>query len=163
MDNLYAPSSYDENFCLKPPLIMWLGMFYLSRAFTLPIAMAIGTYAGVNGDAINMFRDFWAAQTLIPSTISALVLVATVRRHPSASAPVRWIWARGRFLLVASAVIDLGLSMLAPMRLAEISDQTLLSIGASVVDLFFLVYFLAARRIKDTFAEFPLPLESRSK
>jgi hypothetical protein len=44
------------------------------------------------------------------------------------------------------------------IRQGEISDQSLLSLIAAVADLYFLVYILAARRVRDAFSEFPPPL-----
>jgi len=159
MSKLYAPSSYDHFFCLKPPVMMWIAVLYLSRALTLPIAMAIGSFSGVNDAAIHMARGLWSANTLLPSLIAALVLLAAFRRTPKASSLVRWIWARGRVLLAAAAAIDLALSLVAPLRVGEIDDRTILALIAALVDGYFLIYILASQRIRDTFAEFPPPLE----
>ncbi len=34
----YDPGSYDANFCLKPPLLLWLAMLYFARALVLQAA-----------------------------------------------------------------------------------------------------------------------------
>jgi hypothetical protein len=39
-----------------------------------------------------------------------------------------------------------------------INDQALLSAGAAVIDVYFLVYILTARRVPLAFSEFPAPL-----
>ena len=41
-----------------------------------------------------------------------------------------------------------------------IDDQSLLPIISVVADAYFLIYVLAARRVRDTFFDFPPPLET---
>jgi hypothetical protein len=161
--NTYGESSYDHHMCLKPPLLLWLAVLYLCRAVTLPAAMGIGTVAGVNADAIALFHGLWSIQTLLPSAIALCVLYALCRRLPNASMPVRWIWANGRILLALSAGTDLVLSLIALIRQGEIDDQALMSLLAAAVDAYFLLYILLARRVRDAFAEFPLPLDAARK
>ncbi len=153
----YGPSSYDDYLCLKPPLLLWVAVLYLSRAITLPVAMGIASFAGVNADAIALLRRLWTVESLAPSLIAAVILYALCRRVPTASGLLRWIWARGRVFLVVSAAIDLILSLSSPIRLREINDEVLLSVLSAAVDLYFLLYIFAARRVRDTFSEFPTP------
>lgn len=40
MPRTYSPASYDDNWCLKPPLLLWVALIYLSRAISLPVAAA---------------------------------------------------------------------------------------------------------------------------
>lgn len=163
LNHTYAPSSYDDYFCLKPPLMLWLAVLYLSRAITLPIMMGMGSYFGVNRDALKMFRALWTVQTLVPSMLAAIVLFALLRRAPGASKAVRWIWARGRLLVAIAAGLDLALTVVPLIRAGEINDAAVLSAIAGVIDLFFLAYVLFARRIRDTFSDFPPALDSPGK
>jgi hypothetical protein len=156
---LYPASHYDDQMCLKPPFLLWVAVLYLSRAITLPVAMAIGHFAGVDASAITLFRGIWSVDALIPSLIAAVILYTLCRRVPSASQWVRWIWARGQIFLAVSAVLDIALLSLMLIRQGEINDQSLLSVLAAVVDVYFLVYILAARRVRHAFAEFPAPLD----
>jgi Protein of unknown function (DUF2919) len=156
----YPPSHYDDQLCLKPPLMLWVAVLYLSRAITLPIAMAIGHFAGVDGRAITVFRGLWSADALVPSFIAAVFIYTLCRRVPTAPKPVRWIWAHGRFFLAVSAALDIALLVIGLIRQGEVNDQSLLSLIAAVVDLYFLVYILAARRVRHAFSEFPLPVAS---
>jgi hypothetical protein len=81
----YPASHYDDQMCLKPPLLLWVAVLYLSRAVTLPVAMAIGHFAGVDASAITMFRGIWSVDDVIPSMIAALMLYTCVDaspRHP---------------------------------------------------------------------------------
>jgi hypothetical protein len=161
--NTYSESSYDHYMCLKPPLLLWLAVLYLSRAVTLPAAMGIGTFAGVNADAIALFHGMWSMQTLLPSAIALCVLYALCRRLPNASMPVRWIWTNGRILLAVSAAMDLVLSLIALIRQGEIDDQALMSLLAAAVDAYFLLYILLARRVREAFSEFPAQLDVSRK
>jgi DUF2919 family protein len=154
----YPASAYDDQMCLKAPLLLWLAVLYLSRAFTLPIAMAIGHFAGVDSRATVALRSLWSVDGLIPSVIAAVVLYALFRRVPTASGLVRWIWARGRMFLLIAAGLDILLLVVAVFLQGEINDSSLLSLSAAVIDLYFLVYLLAARRVRQVFSEFPLPL-----
>jgi hypothetical protein len=154
----YPSSYYDDQMCLKPPLLLWVAVLYLSRAITLPIAMAIGHFAGVDSRAITAFRAFWSLDGLIPSLIAAVILYTLCRRAPTAPRLIRWIWAHGQTFLAVSAVLDIALSSIALIRQGDINDQSLLSLFAAVFDLYFLVYIITARRVRHAFSEFPAPL-----
>lgn len=158
----YSESSYDHYLCLKPPLLLWLAVLYLSRAVTLPAAMGIGAFAGVNADAIALFRGLWSMQTLLPSLIAICILYALCRRVPNASKPVRWIWAHGRIFLAVSAGMDLVLSLISLIRQEEIDNQALVLLLAAAADAYFLLYILVARRVRDAFLEFPPPDPARN-
>lgn len=156
----YPPSSYDDYFCLKPPLLLWAAVLYLSRAISLPLALGIGHAAGVSQDATKILHSMVSVDTVLPSALAVAVLYAMCRRQPQASSAVRWVWAHGRSLLAAAAVIDGALSAYALTRNGDITDQSLASLLEVGFDLYFLLYVLAARRVRDTFADFPLPLTS---
>jgi hypothetical protein len=155
----YPASHYDDQLCLKPPLLLWVAIFYLSRTVTLPIAMAMSHFAGVDPSAIAVMRGLWTVNGLVPSLIAVALLYAVCRRAPTASKPVRWIWANGRVVLAVSAILDAILLGIALIKQGEINDQALISMLAAAGDLYFLVYILVARRVRDAFAEFPPPLE----
>jgi hypothetical protein len=154
----YPASQYDDEMCLKAPLPLWLAILYLSRAITLPIAMAIGHVAGVDDRAIAQFRGFWSVYGLLPSLIAAVILVTLLRRTPAAPDWMRWVWARGRGVLAVAAILDMILLMTADIR-QQGFELSLGSIAAALFDGCLLVYILAVRRVRDVFAEFPLPLK----
>ena len=158
--NKYSPSSYDDHFCLKPPLLLWVVTLYLSRAISLPLAIGMGHFAGVSADTTHFLQDLINIYTVLPSALAAAVLYAMFRRQPSASSGVRRIWAHGRGLLAAAAMIDCGVSTYAIGRNGDINDQSLPVLLGLALDLCFLLYILAARRVRDTFAHFPLPIPS---
>ncbi len=155
MRHSYASSSYDGYSCLKPPLLLWVAMLYLSRGFTLPMAMGIGSYAGVDARAIALCRNLWSAYALLPSAVAAVVLLAAILRVPGASQGVRWIWARGRMLLVVALGLDFAQLLVPLVAHGEFDDQVFLSLLAAAADVYLLLYILKARRVRDAFAEFP--------
>ncbi|MGO9988178.1 MAG: DUF2919 family protein [Steroidobacteraceae bacterium] len=154
----YPASQYDDQMCLKPPVLLWVAVLYFSRAITLPIAMAIGHFVGVDQQAISVSRGLWSADALIPSLIAVVMLYTLCRRVPSASKGVRWIWAQGQIVLAVAAALDIVLLIIGLIRQGEINDQPMWSVFAAVADVYFLTYILAVRRVRDAFAEFPAPL-----
>jgi hypothetical protein len=162
-EHAYAPSNYDDDMCLKPPLLLWLAGLYLSRAIMLPIAIGIGHIAGVDAAAMTLLRGLWSEDQLLPALIAMPVLYAFCRRVPTASKQVRWIWARGRIFLIAAAALDAVLPFVAPLWHHAINDQFPVFLFMAGMDLYFLLYVLAARRVRDTFADFPPLLDPAVK
>jgi hypothetical protein len=159
----YSLDSYDENFCLKPPTLLWVALIFLSRAVALPLVLGLATYAGVQNTG-ELFAGALDVQTFIPSAVAALVLLAAMRRKPSASRVVRWIWAHGRALLALSAALDAVLLLAnSPVRHGELNNLAVWPTLATALDLYFLVYVLAARQVRDVFSDFPAALESPPK
>jgi hypothetical protein len=159
--NLYHPSSFDDDMCLKPPLLLWLAVIYLARAVLLPIGIGIGHIAGVDEKAFIFLRSLWSAEGLVPALVALPVLYALFRRAPRAARMTRWFWAHGRILLAVSAGVDVALTLLQLTRPAELGDQAAISLGAGFADLYFLAFILFARRVRDTFNDFPPPLGRR--
>ena len=154
--NSYPESCFDDEFCLKPPLLLWVALLFLSRGAALPILFGVGRIIGVNSDALTVLRSLWKSDALIAAAFAAPVLYALVRRVPSASQPVRWFWSHGRALLVLSVLADLAV---AALSVRDFSDPgaALPAICAGIVDAYFLLYLIAARRVRDTFNDFPPP------
>lgn len=154
----YSASNYDAEMCLKPPVLLWLAVLFLCRAIMLPIVIGIGHIAGVNADAMTQLRDFWNAEQLVPALIAIPVLCALCWRSGSAPDVLRYIWARGRVLLALSAAVDIVLPVVSQLLQRQITDQFTATLFTSGVDVYFLAYILAARRVRDTFLDFPPPL-----
>lgn len=159
----YSPSNYDDEMCLKPPLLLWLAALFLCRAIVLPVLIGIGHVAGVNADAMTQLREFWSADQLVPAVIAIPVLCALCWRSGSAPDALRWIWARGRVILAVSAAVDIALPVVSQLWQRQITDQFIVTLFASGVDLYFIAYILAARRVRDTFQDFPARLESAKR
>jgi Protein of unknown function (DUF2919) len=155
MPHSYAPSNYDEDFCLKPPLLLWLVVAYLSRAVLLPVAVGIAHVAGVNAAVATVLRGLWSVEQLLPSLIVLPVLYSLLRRVSTAPDAVRWVWHRGRYFLAVAAVVDAVLPFLAQGRSEDVGDALPLWAAAAAIDVYCLLYVLAAKRVRDTFASFP--------
>ena len=155
----YSPSNYDDDMCLKPPLLLWAAVLFLCRAIMLPVVIGIGHVAGVNADAMTQLREFWSADQLVPAVIAIPVLCALCWRSGSAPGILRGVWARGRLFLALSAAVDIALPLISQLAQRQITDQFVLTLFASGVDVYFLAYILAARRVRDTFSDFPAPLK----
>lgn len=152
----YSPHSYDEFFCLKPPFLLWIAMVFLSRAVSGPLLMSVAYVAGgLQTQTLQLLPGLWSVPQIAPSLLAAAVVLATLRRIPRASKYMRWIWAHGRSLLAASAVIDFVLSLTSLYPRGLLGDQAAVPMITLALDLYFLVYILAARRVRDTFADFP--------
>jgi hypothetical protein len=145
--------------CLKAPPLLWLAVLFLSRGVLLPVVMGMGHFIGVDSRALTAFREYWRLDSLAPSLIAAVVLVVLCLRVPSAPALARRIWARGRILLIAAAVLDIALLAIAVFRQGEINDSSLLMLCSVVLDLYLLVYIVAAFRVRHVFSDFPPPLD----
>jgi hypothetical protein len=157
---IYSFSSFDEDMCLKPPLMLWLALLYLCRGFVMPIAIGIGHYAGVDSDAMPVLRDLWSANTLAPAAVAAPLFYALLRRAPAASPSVRWIWEHGRSFLIAAIALDLALAISRAITYIAVSSELLPAIVAATADMYFFAYVLFARRLRHSLSDFPPPRET---
>jgi hypothetical protein len=154
----YPPSLYDDDDCLKPPYLLWLAALYLSRGVLLPLVAGLGHFARVETSAMTVMRGLWRTDQLIPAAFSAPVLYALVRRTPRASRVVRWVWRRGRTLLILSAAVDIVLALYAVRPYDELSNGLFAALATCAADAYIMLYVFTARRIRDAFAEFPQPV-----
>lgn len=151
----YPPSAYDDEWCLKPPPLLWIALLYLSRGLVVPPLMGMGHYSGVNPDALGMLRDFWQPLCLIPAVIALPVLITAFRRVPRASDAMRWIWRQGRPIVVLAALADITVSLAPTLQRGEFDDASLVPGFCAAFDLYFIAYLLLAARVRDTFCDFP--------
>ena len=151
----YHQSLYDDDYCLKPPTLLWLALAFLSRGALLPILAGLGHYARVNTDAVALMRGLWRPDQLFPALFAVPVLYSLIRRTPRAARPVRWIWRQGRMLLAVAAASDIALALYSLKPFGDFDGETFLALGACSTDAYFLLYALFARRLRDAFADFP--------
>jgi hypothetical protein len=153
----YNVAAYDQHLCLKPPWLLWICAFYLSRAFSLPVILGMSSLAGGSANTTGLMSGLFNPSTLVPSCIAFLVLFSLVARSPSGGRGVRWIFARGRLLLVLAAVIDLGLAVGSmSLQQVEAGDERVAGLLLSAFfDVYFLIYLLFSKRVRDVFADFP--------
>jgi hypothetical protein len=153
----YDPGSYDDNFSLKPPLLLWLAILFLSRALALPLVGGLTSMTG-SADLASLTRTQTHPYAFLPALAAAVVLAALVRRVPAASRLTRFIWVHGRAILALSALGDLTLLIIS-LAIEPSGDS--LSVTPQLVltalDVFFLIYVLGSRRARDAFNDFPMP------
>jgi hypothetical protein len=150
----YRPSQFDDEMCLKPPSLLWLAVIYLARAVVLPIGIGIGHFAGVDEKAFGSLRSLWSTEAFVPTLVALPVLYALFRRSPRASRATRWIWHHGRALVALSAGLDVALQVF-HLATPQLGDQPVVGLAAALIDLYILAYVLIARRVRDTFSDFP--------
>jgi hypothetical protein len=161
MAHSYSASSYDDNFCLKPPALLWLAALYLSRAFVLLLASNLVAVFRMDPGIAVLLRSAVSVYSLLPSLVAALVLYALVFRSPSSGKFIRWMWAHGRSILVVAAVLDCGALIVGSSITGggDVGDVAAGPLVAAMFDIYFLIYILATRRVRDVFASFPPPPE----
>jgi hypothetical protein len=151
----YDLGSFDNNYCLKPPLMLWLVMLYLARAVLLPFIGGISSMGGA-ADASSLTRGMFGIEDFVSAVLALIVFVTFLKRTPSASRIWRGIWRFGRIILAAAAVVDLAVSLNHFAQGADTdSSRPELLLLASTVDAFVVVYLFRSRRIRDVFNDFP--------
>jgi hypothetical protein len=164
MSRIYGDSSYDDNFCLKPPGLLWLAALYLSRAFLLLVIYVVSSLSRVGPEGMATLRGTVSAYAFVPSLVAAPVLYALICRAPSAAKPLRWIWAHGRTILTLAAILDCAASIASSGLIdGDAANLNPISLLAALFDIYFLVYLLATRRVRDVFADFPAPEPARRR
>ena len=156
----YGDSAYDNYFSLKPSRTLWLAVWFLSRTITLPLIMGAAHVAGVNDEALRLMRELWSFDvSMIPAVPAAAVLYLFIRRVPTASRAVRWAWSRGKVLLLISAMLDVAANFARLPRDGVFNDLSVISCMSIAIDLVIIGYGMMSRRVRDTFADFPMTAE----
>lgn len=155
----YHASSYDQYLCLRPSLLLWVATVYFSRAIVLPLVARMSSLTGASADTTSLLHGAFGLESLAPALPAFLVLTLLLTRSPSRGRVVRWLFARGRELLVLSALFDIGLHSMDFVASGEQSAGRMLgTILVEAFDVYFLVYAVASKRVRDVFSSFPAPL-----
>ncbi len=145
----------DEHGCLKITFGLWLTMVFLCRHLILLLlgatsSLANFTYGQASASYGVIFSHPWF---LLASAPALVVLVAGMRRTPSAPAPLRAIWHFGAQLLILAAVLDLVvLGVLIGIGHFDLESTHILQ---AFLDAICLIYLTRTKRVWDTFADFP--------
>jgi hypothetical protein len=148
----YPSFRYDEKFLLKVSPLLWIIMLFLTKDLWIwPL-----TLVSRSGELIGIaVREFRTAQ-LIAEGPAILVLAASFRRSPAAGPWARIIWRNGRWLLSASAALDLLLVFPRLLHKWDVSHALDWGIAlASVASALIIVYLWQSTLIRDIFANFP--------
>lgn len=153
----YGEGSFDRYLCLKPPMLLWVAIIYLSRAFLLPLVVALSSMKGGGvSDSAELIHGAFSPGALLAAVPVLFVLYAFIRRTPSGSTGVRWIWRHGQAFLALAALLDLGYLVFATGALhGQLTSLDMLTLLSLAFDIYFLIYVLAARRVRDVFSDFP--------
>jgi hypothetical protein len=153
----YDFASYDDNLCLKPPVLLWLVVIYLARAAVIPF---LGGVASSNGsaDAASLTRGLFSPLDFAPAVIAVILPIAYLRRVPRASGFWRRLWSYGRWILASSAAADLAISLYRMMQTGmDESWRPQWQFLGCAVDVYIILYLLRSERLRDVFADFPTP------
>jgi len=156
----YGLSDIDDNGLLKVSALLLVIMLYLSRHLLLVLFVAFNVLISLKrGSAESPFhylQDYSSGPLfLLASVGSLLVLYSMQKRRPEAGRFVRWVWSRGRQLLIASALLDL--LFIVVMHFHHMRNLGLTVLVASLLDLYIIFYLYKSVRVADTFAEFCTP------
>jgi hypothetical protein len=157
----YQSWSFDDHFCLKPPVVLIAAILYLCRSFLMIAFVLAGS---VKGGATDNATALLSGGGSVPMTLgvtafpAVMVLFALFRRAPAAGAFIRWIWAHGRSLLALSAVMEIAAAVLFLYTASDVThDFSALRFAMLIADVYIAVYVLVSKRVKDTFSDFPIP------
>lgn len=151
----YPPRAYDDEWCLKPPPLLWVALIYLARGLVLPPLMGLAHWAGVNPDALTVLRGVWQPPYLIPALLALPIICAAFRRVPQAPNALRWIWRQGRMMIILAVVADLAVNVWSLIQVGDLDDASVLPVGGVLFDLYLLAYLAFVARVRDTFKDFP--------
>jgi len=153
----YPLATFDDHLCLRPPLLLWLSALYLSRAASLPLVLGVSSIAGGSANTTGLVHGLFGIQTVLPSCIAFLVLCTLALRSPSAGRVTRWIFSHGRVLLSLAAALDAGLALggVSWQQVAGGDEQFSGILLGATFDVYFLVYLLFSKRVRDVFSDFP--------
>lgn len=151
----YPFSAYDDEGCLKPPMMLWVALLYLARGLVLPPIMGMGHWSGVNSDALGLLRELWQPLQLIPALMVLPVLCAAFRRVPQAWDSLRWIWRQGRPIMILAALSDVAVGIVSLIQRGNLDDGLVVPVFSALLDGYVVLYLLLASRVGDTFRDFP--------
>ncbi len=162
----YNPVDYNQYEVLKIPLFLILATFYLLKHYLI-IALPIMAHIPIIGMVIQpliqvMPSEQYSSGALLYSCIPALlVTISMAGRKPTASSWLRWIWQRGRWFLLSTAVLEIGLFILyIVLGIKKLNEVLLMFI---YIDFVLIIYLLRSQRVRDVFAQFPVPAKANEE
>jgi hypothetical protein len=160
----YDLDSYDSHFALKPPALLIGVLLFLCRSYLMPFVMYAASVSHGAGDYGSLIYGVNPAAALIGAIPALLVFYALVRRVPAGGRFARWLWTRGRVLLVTSAFLET-----APLVYAAAASNALDNLSAAegavqwlltLLNVPVALYILRSGRVRDVFHDFPSTIEA---
>jgi len=145
---------------LSIPGPLWLAMAFLGRHWVLLI---ITLASRKSPDAIQLASSSLSALVLVLELPVLILAYAGFSRHPTAGAMLRFVWHRGRAILSATAVINLGLLAWFLWHADVWRRPELFLASCGLLDLTIIYGIYKSSYIKQVFKEFPAPVESEGK
>lgn len=146
----YGFEDYNEYNILKIPLSLVLVDLYLLKHFVFFVLPIISSIPFL----VKFAHEQFHIALLFSGIPALLVFVSMLRRVPKTrSFMLRWLWQKGRLLLLLSLVLELGLlSLFIVLGMNALNEASLMFLYLDVVFIFFMV---KSQRVRDVFAEFP--------
>lgn len=156
----YPFSAYDKHLSLKMSPLMWLAILFLARPYAIFI-MSIANRRDRMGVLETFYGDpavsFLGALAAIPAII---LVLAWIKRQPGAAALTRRVWASGRLLLILASILNIIIIFL-PALTGAVLRISMVGWIETIICIFIIIYLIRSTRVRDTFADFPQPPESR--
>lgn len=155
---LYTPDDYNQHNVLHVPTTLVLISFYLLKhylIFALPMMANLPMIQKVARPLLTLMPSHeYTSGALLYSCIPALlVIISMARRLPKTGPFLRWIWHRGRLLLLSSLGLEIGFILLyVALGIKKFNEVSLMFI---YIDVVIIVYLFKSERIHDVFTEFP--------
>jgi len=156
----YTPDDYNQYDVLKIPLFLVLANFYLLKHYLI-IALPIMAHIPMIGRVIQpliqiMPSSQFSSGALLYSCIPALlVIISMAGRKPTAAPWLRWIWQRGQWFLLLTIVLEIAFfAWYIVQGTKKLNEVNLMFI---YLDLVLIFYLMKSQRVRDAFAQFPVP------
>ena len=160
MHKVYDFKDYDKYLSLKINFELWLIIAWFLRPVILKIS-TIQMGRGPKSDSVSGLKDlvyphdfgfFLAFLTMIPVV---LVIFAYMKRKPDAPDYIRTLWRYSGKLLLLTAALNVVV-VFVPLILDLGYKINLLGWGQLAIAAYIIFYLLTSRRVRDTFADFPV-------
>jgi hypothetical protein len=164
MSKIYNFNDYDKYLSLKINFELWLIIAYFLRPVILKIS-TIQMGRGAKSDSVSGLKDlvypddfgfFLAFLTMIPVV---LVIFAYMKRKPDAPDYIRTLWRNCGKLLLLTAVLNVVI-VFVPFLFDLAYRINLIGWGQVAIAAYIIFYLLTTRRVRDTFADFPVDTEA---
>ena len=147
---MYRFDAYNEDNVLKIPLFLILINLYLLKQvliFVFPLISSIPFL-------VSFAHEHFHILLLCSNLPAAFVLLSLLKRAPQTrSALIRWIWHKGRELLLSSLILEcLILVLFVMLGLKHLNEVSLMFI---YIDILLMIFMMKSQRIRDVFSEFP--------
>jgi len=158
MSTPYTPDDYNQYNVLNVPSSLVLVNLYLLKHYfivAIPFFANIPLIGRIASPLSNVIPSQEHSGILLLYTCipALLVSISMARRVPHSKEYIRWIWKRGRELLLSSIILEiLIISAYLLLGIHKFSSVTLIFL---YIDAVLIVFLFKSKCVNDAFAEFP--------